>query len=151
MAKRKHGLQLRRRCRSSGPVPLDEARGAHGYGLGRLARDERGHTAGIHRIHRASIASSRLGPVLLVGARFIQGDALERLRELPDATVDLVFSSPPFLGLRSYLPEGHADKAREIGSEPTPDVFIDVLLDITGAGVPAPLATPHGSLCSRTR
>ena len=80
-----------------------------------------------------------------MGARFIQGDALERLRELPDASVDLVFSSPPFLGLRSYLPEGHADKAREIGSEPTPATFIDVLLDITEQC--ARVLTPHGSLC----
>jgi hypothetical protein len=36
------------------------------------------------------------------------------------AATDLVLSSPPFLALRSYLPPDHPDKAKEIGSEPTP-------------------------------
>ena len=43
-------------------------------------------------------------------------------------TVDLVLTSPPFLALRSYLPDGHPDKAKEIGSEPTPAEFIDTNL-----------------------
>lgn len=30
-------------------------------------------------------------------------------------------TSPPFYGLRAYLPAGHPDKAREIGQEPIPD------------------------------
>lgn len=78
-------------------------------------------------------------------ARFIVGDVLEQLRLLPDASVDLVFSSPPFLALRSYLPPDHPDKGLEIGSEPTPGEFIDTLLDVTEEC--ARVLAPHGSLC----
>lgn len=78
-------------------------------------------------------------------ARFIVGDSLTVLRSLPDASVDLVLSSPPFLGLRSYLPSGHPDKRHEIGSEGTPGAFIDVLLDITEEC--RRVLAPHGSLC----
>lgn len=34
------------------------------------------------------------------------GDALEVLRELPDGSVDCIVTSPPYFGLRSYLPDG---------------------------------------------
>ena len=34
------------------------------------------------------------------------GDALEVLRSLPDASVDCCVTSPPYFGLRSYLPDG---------------------------------------------
>lgn len=78
-------------------------------------------------------------------ARFIVGDVRDVLATLPDASVDLVFTSPPFLMLRSYLPADHPDKAREIGSEPDPGTFIDTLLDITEEL--ARVLAPHGSLC----
>ena len=55
-----------------------------------------------------------------MSARYIVADVFDGLRSLPDSSVDLVFTSPPFLALRSYLPADHPDKAREIGSEPTP-------------------------------
>lgn len=80
-----------------------------------------------------------------MSARFIVGDVLEQLRKLDDASVDLVFSSPPFLALRSYLPADHPDKAKEMGSEPTPGDFIDALLDVTEEC--ARVLAPHGSLC----
>ena len=48
------------------------------------------------------------------------GDVFDVMATMPDASVDLVLTSPPFLALRSYLPDDHPDKAREIGSEPTP-------------------------------
>ena len=78
-------------------------------------------------------------------ARYIVGDVLEQLRKLDDNSVDLVFSSPPFLALRSYLPADHPDKAKEIGSEPTPGDFIDALLDVVEEC--ARVLAPHGSLC----
>jgi len=78
-------------------------------------------------------------------ARYIVGDVLDTLRTLPDASVDLVFTSPPFLALRSYLPADHPLKSKEIGSEPTPGEFIDVLLDVTEEL--ARVLAPHGSLC----
>jgi hypothetical protein len=80
-----------------------------------------------------------------VSARYIVADVFDGLRSLPDSSVDLVFTSPPFLALRSYLPADHPDKAREIGSEPTPAAFIDTLLDVTEEL--ARVLAPHGSLC----
>jgi site-specific DNA-methyltransferase (adenine-specific) len=79
-----------------------------------------------------------------MSTRFIVGDALTELRKLPDASIDLVMSSPPFLALRSYLPADHPDKAKEIGSEATPGEFIDTLLDIVEEC--ARMLAPHGSL-----
>src|SRR5690606_10591927 len=46
---------------------------------------------------------------------------------------------------RSYLPADHPDKGKEIGSEPTPAAFIDVMLAVT-AELRRVLA-PHGSIC----
>jgi DNA modification methylase len=40
-------------------------------------------------------------------ARYIVGVSLTVLRSMPSASVDLVLASPPFLALRSYLPQGH--------------------------------------------
>jgi hypothetical protein len=77
-------------------------------------------------------------------ARYIIGDTREVTRSLPDNSVDLLLTSPPFLALRSYLPEGHPDKALEIGSEATPADFLDVLLDLTEEW--ARVLAPHGSI-----
>lgn len=78
-------------------------------------------------------------------ARYLVGDVFDGLNTLEDNSVDLVFSSPPFLALRSYLPADHPDKAREIGSEPTPAAFLDTLLDVVEAC--DRVLAPHGSLC----
>lgn len=78
-------------------------------------------------------------------ARYLIGDTRDVLRTLPDASVDLVLTSPPFLALRSYLPADHPDKGREIGSEANPGAFLDVLLDVV-VELRRVLA-PHGSLC----
>lgn len=51
-------------------------------------------------------------------------DVLDHLAATGE-TADFAVTSPPFLALRSYLPAGHPDKAREIGSEPTPAAFLD--------------------------
>jgi DNA modification methylase len=55
------------------------------------------------------------GPV-----RVLLGEALERLRELPDESVHCVVTSPPYWGLRSYLPDGHPSKHLELGLEAKP-------------------------------
>ena len=78
-------------------------------------------------------------------ARFIVGDVFDVLATLEPDSVDLVFSSPPFLALRSYLPADHPDKAKEIGSEATPADFLDTLLDVVEAC--DRVLAPHGSLC----
>lgn len=77
-------------------------------------------------------------------ARYLVGDVLERLAELPDGSVDLVLTSPPFLALRSYLPDDHPDKAKELGSEATPAEYLDNLLTVTAAW--RRVLAPHGSI-----
>lgn len=78
-------------------------------------------------------------------ALLLIGDVFSRLEQLPDASVDMAMTSPPFLALRSYLPDDHPDKRHEIGAERTPAEFIDTLLGLT-AELGRVLA-PHGSLC----
>jgi len=78
-------------------------------------------------------------------ARYLVGDVFHALGTLPDDSVDLVMTSPPFLALRSYLPAEHPDKGKEIGSEATPADFLDTLLDVVEA-LDRVLA-PHGSIC----
>ena len=77
-------------------------------------------------------------------ATFLVGDVFDRLAELPDSSVDLVVTSPPFLAYRSYLQVDHRHKDKEIGGEPTPAAFIDSLLAVTGEL--RRVLAPHGSL-----
>src|SRR5688572_8243875 len=78
-------------------------------------------------------------------ARYLIGDVFDRMAQLENGSVDLVLTSPPFLALRSYLPADHPDKAKEIGSEPTPADFLDTLLVLTA--VWGRVLAPHGSIC----
>jgi site-specific DNA-methyltransferase (adenine-specific) len=73
------------------------------------------------------------------------GDVFERMAEIPDGSIDLIVTSPPFLALRSYLPADHPNKAKEIGSEATPAAFIDTLLALSAEW--GRVLAPHGSLC----
>ena len=76
---------------------------------------------------------------------YIIGDVRDCLAAIPDGSIDLVMTSPPFLALRSYLPADHPDKHREIGSEPDPATFIDTLLLLTAEW--GRVLAPHGSIC----
>lgn len=78
------------------------------------------------------------------GVTYLIGDTRERVRELPDASVSLVTCSPPFIALRSYLPDDHPDKHAEIGSEPDPATFLNTLLQLTAEWGRA--LAPWGSL-----
>lgn len=51
-------------------------------------------------------------------------DVLETLREWPDGCCDMAITSPPYWGLRAYLPKDHADKSKELGSEKTIEEYI---------------------------
>jgi site-specific DNA-methyltransferase (cytosine-N4-specific) len=62
--------------------------------------------------------------------RFICADVMAGLAQLPDESVHCVVTSPPYFGLRSYLPGGHPDKALEIGSEPTLAEHIAKLVEV---------------------
>ena len=59
------------------------------------------------------------------------GDVRDVMATIPDGSVSLVATSPPFLALRSYLPAGHDAKHAEIGSEANPAAFLDTLLGLT--------------------
>lgn len=76
---------------------------------------------------------------------YIIGDVRDCLAAIPDGSIDLVMTSPPFLALRSYLPADHPDKHREIGSEPDPATFLDTLLLLTAEF--GRVLAPHGSIC----
>ena len=70
---------------------------------------------------------------------WLTGDALEHVRALPAASVDLVATSPPFLALRNYR-----NLDGQWGSEPTPAAFLDNLLTL--ATELRRVLTPHGSI-----
>ena len=59
------------------------------------------------------------------------GDGRALIADVPDGSVHLVATSPPFLALRSYLPADHEHKHAEIGSESDPAAFLDTLLALT--------------------
>jgi DNA modification methylase len=61
-------------------------------------------------------------------ATILRGDA--RSLPLPDASVDLVCTSPPYWGLRDYR-DGGESMAGQIGNEPTPWEYVDNLIDCT--------------------
>lgn len=65
--------------------------------------------------------------------RLIQGDAVTRLAELPERSVQCCVTSPPYYNLRNYLDAGHPDKVKEIGLEYTPDAFIARLVAVFAA------------------
>lgn len=57
--------------------------------------------------------------------QIIQGDVLEKLKELPDECIDCIITSPPYYGLRDYGVEG------QIGLEKTLDEYLDKMLAVT--------------------
>lgn len=62
---------------------------------------------------------------------------------LPDDSVDLIVTSPPYFALRSYT-DGGEHYEGQIGSEPTPAEFLDALLEVTAEC--ARVLKPTGSL-----
>jgi DNA modification methylase len=65
-----------------------------------------------------------------VAVRILQGDCRALLRSLPDESVDCCVTSPPYWGLRSYLPDDHPDKHLEIGSEPTLQDWVNTMVEV---------------------
>jgi DNA modification methylase len=61
---------------------------------------------------------------LALTVRILVGDCRERLRELPDASVNCCVTSPPYFGLRDYGHEG------QMGLEPTPDEFVAGMVEV---------------------
>lgn len=56
--------------------------------------------------------------------RILHGDARDVLKTLPSGSVQTCITSPPYWGLRQYLPDGHPDMAKQIGLEASPDVYV---------------------------
>ena len=54
----------------------------------------------------------------------LEGDVLECLKAMPDGSVNVCVTSPPYWGLRSYLKSDDPLKSFEMGSEPTPADYI---------------------------
>ena len=74
-------------------------------------------------------------------AFILRGDAAHL--PLPDASVDLIVTSPPYFGLRSYTDAGeHYDG--QIGSEATPRAYLEALWACTAEWVR--VLKPSGSL-----
>lgn len=60
------------------------------------------------------------------------GDCREIMRRWAEHGVkaQMCVTSPPYYGLRSYLPNEHPDKALEIGLEETPDEYVARMVDV---------------------
>jgi DNA modification methylase len=58
----------------------------------------------------------------------LRGDA--RALPMPDASVDLIVTSPPYFGLRSYQ-DGGGHYAGQVGAEDSPRQFVDALIECT--------------------
>ena len=63
--------------------------------------------------------------------KIICGHVLDVLKTLPNESVDCIVTSPPYWRLRSYLPDNHPDKDKEIGQESTLDEYISHILEVT--------------------
>jgi site-specific DNA-methyltransferase (adenine-specific) len=62
---------------------------------------------------------SASNPSPIVRRELLVGDALDRLRELPDDSVDMLLTSPPYFRLRNYDADG------QFGLEPHVDQWVD--------------------------
>ena len=58
----------------------------------------------------------------------IHGNALHL--PLRDESVQCVMTSPPYFGLRAYLPDGHRDKHHELGLEPSLDEYVAKMVTV---------------------
>lgn len=65
-----------------------------------------------------------------MSVNIIEGNNLESLRGMPTGFFQCCVTSPPYYGLRSYLPDGHSDKPLEIGLEPSPDEYVARMVDV---------------------
>jgi DNA modification methylase len=60
----------------------------------------------------------------MTSQRIIQGDCIEGMRTLPDASVHCCVTSPPYWGLRDYGHDG------QIGLESTPDAYVSRMVEV---------------------
>lgn len=65
--------------------------------------------------------------------RILHGDCRAVLATLPPKSVQTCVTSPPYWGLRKYLPGGHALAEQEIGQEPTIALYLEHLVAVFAA------------------
>ena len=65
-----------------------------------------------------------------MSARIICGDCLDVLKTLPAESVNCCVTSPPYWGLRSYVPDDSPDKPLEIGLDATPEAYVARLVEV---------------------
>lgn len=56
--------------------------------------------------------------------RVLHGDVHDRLRDLPDSSIHMAMTSPPYYGLRDYGEDG------QIGLEDSLDEYIQELVEV---------------------
>lgn len=66
-----------------------------------------------------------------------RGDARAWAGTLPAQSIQTIVTSPPYYGLRSYLPADHPDKGRELGGEATVGEYVANLVALFAALRPA--------------
>lgn len=72
----------------------------------------------------------KLQPQMTNNIQMLIGDVRETLKTVPDNSVNCCISSPPYYGLRSYVPDTAEYKCDEIGIEETPEEFISNLVKV---------------------
>jgi DNA modification methylase len=60
------------------------------------------------------------------------GDCVDSMQKIKESgtKVQTCITSPPYYGLRAYLPDDHPDKEKEIGQEKTPEEYIQKLVEV---------------------
>lgn len=56
--------------------------------------------------------------------KILQGNCLDKLKELPDQSINTCITSPPYWGLRDY------DEDKQLGMEDTPEEFVNNLVEV---------------------
>lgn len=59
-----------------------------------------------------------------------RGNCLDVLKTMEPNSFHCCVTSPPYWGLRSYLPDGHKDKRLELGAEKTPDEYVANMVEV---------------------
>lgn len=65
-----------------------------------------------------------------MSVKILHGDCREVLAALPEGSVQCCVTSPPYWGLRSYLPDDDPLKVLEIGSERTVDEWVQTMVEV---------------------
>jgi DNA modification methylase len=60
----------------------------------------------------------------------LRGDCRQTMLTLPENSVHMAVTSPPYWALRSYLKAGDPLKALELGCEPTPELYLANMVEV---------------------